>query len=113
MDLDQVPAMPQLNLCAYALKPVRKGQTVGVLSEDEEEDIKELRREEEKAIHRELALSGQALLGRVLGLASRGYGGGEAGDSEPEEDETTSGVHILYRVAAGRHSEPVNPTNKQ
>ena len=113
LNFDQLPAMPQLNLCAYALKPVKKGQTVGTLSENEEESIKELRREEEKATHRELALSGRALLDRVLDLASRGNGGGEAGDSEPEEDEATSGVSILYRVAAGRHSEPVNPTNRQ
>ena len=113
LDLNQIPAMPQLNLCAYALKPVKKGQTVGTLSENEEESIKELRREEEKATHRELALSGRALLDRVLDLASRGYGGREAGDPESEEDEATSGVHILYRVAVERHSEPVNPTDEQ
>ena len=62
--------MPELDLCAYALKPVRKGQTVGTLPEDKDKSVRKLKRKDEEKIFKELALSGQALKGRVLDLGS-------------------------------------------
>ena len=70
LSMDQVPAMPELDLCAYALKPVRKGQTVGTLPEDKDKSVRKLKRKDEEKIFKELALSGQAMKGRVLDLGS-------------------------------------------
>ena len=85
LEEDQVPALPELDLTAYALRPVRKGQTAGMFPEAEEEKaVRRLKRkEDEKTIYRELALSGQALLSRVLDLGTQDIEAGVGRETEP------------------------------